>query len=180
MTQTKILLALVALAALSQPVQAEVADSQSSIVEVADSQTANTEAVEPSPIDPETLCMTQALYYEARGEGVRGQEAVAEVILQRTRSNAHPDTICGVVYEPYQFSFVSDGSTLQKLDETAWKAAYQLAERVVSGELVTSMTKRAQFYHEVNVRPYWAESMIRTAQIGNHVFYRQPPRSRSS
>ena len=158
MTQIRLIAVIAALAASSLPARAETTD----------------------PVEPETLCMAQALYYEARGEGVRGQEAVAEVILQRSRSSARPDTICGVVYEPYQFSFVTDGSTLQALDESAWKAAYHLAERVVKGELVTSLTRRAQFYHEVNARPAWAENMVRTAQIGNHVFYRLPPRTRSS
>ncbi len=74
----------------------------------------------------ERYCLTQALYYEARGEGVQGQLAVADVILQRQNSKYHPDTICDVVYEPYQFSFVSDGSTLREIDVEAWNKADDL------------------------------------------------------
>ena len=128
----------------------------------------------------EVTCMAQALYYEARGEGQNGQEAVAEVILQRVRSGAHPDTICGVVREPRQFSFLTDGSTLRALDAEAWQSAKQLAARIVRGEVVTSLTRRAQFYHQVDIQPAWANEMVRTAQIGNHVFYRPPGRVRAT
>ena len=151
MTQGGIILLLTALAAHSHQVKAEKA---------------------------EVTCMAQALYYEARGEGQNGQEAVAEVILQRTRSRAHPDTICGVVREPRQFSFLTDGSTLRELDADAWQSAKQLAARIVRGELVTSLTRRALFYHQVDIQPAWANEMVRTVQIGNHIFYRPPGRIR--
>ncbi len=122
----------------------------------------------------EVTCMTQALYYEARGEGQNGQEAVAEVILQRVRSGGHPDTICGVVREPRQFSFLTDGSTKREIDADAWQSAKELATRIVRGELVTSLTRRALFYHQVDVQPAWASEMVRTVKIGNHIFYRPP------
>jgi len=122
----------------------------------------------------QVTCMTEALYYEARGEGQSGQEAVAEVILQRVRSGAHPDTICGVVHEHRQFSFLTDGSTKRELDEDAWQSAKELATRIVRGELVTSLTRRALFYHQVDVQPAWASEMVRTVKIGKHIFYRPP------
>jgi N-acetylmuramoyl-L-alanine amidase len=122
----------------------------------------------------EVTCMAQALYYEARGEGQNGQEAVAEVILQRVRSGGHPDTICGVVREPRQFSFLTDGSTLRQIDADAWQSATQLAARIVRGELVTSFTRRALYYHQVDIQPAWATEMVRTVTIGNHIFYRPP------
>jgi spore germination cell wall hydrolase CwlJ-like protein len=128
----------------------------------------------------EVTCMAQALYYEARGEGQNGQEAVAEVILQRVRSGSHPDTICGVVHEPRQFSFLTDGSTSRALDADAWQSAKQLAARIVRGEVVTSLTRRAQFYHQVDIQPAWANEMIQTAKIGNHVFYRPAGRVRAT
>jgi spore germination cell wall hydrolase CwlJ-like protein len=124
----------------------------------------------------ERYCLSQALYYEARGEGLQGQLAVADVILQRQKSRYHPDTICGVVYEPYQFSFVSDGSTLREIDVEAWNRADNLAGRILRREVKTSLTGRAQFYHTKAVRPDWADTMIKTAEIGNHVFYRRAPR----
>ena len=105
----------------------------------------------------ERFCLTQALYYEARGEGVQGQLAVADVVLQRQRSKYHPDTICGVVYEPYQFSFVSDGSTLREIDVEAWNKADDLSGRILRHEVKTSLTGRALFYHTKAVRPDWAE-----------------------
>ena len=120
--------------------------------------------------------MAKALYYEARGEGERGQKAVAEVILHRVRSGKHPNTICGVVHEPYQFSFLNDGSTQRKLDVEAWEASTALAKRITRGEIVSGLTQRALFYHEATIRPKWTKAMVRTARIGNHVFYRQKDR----
>jgi spore germination cell wall hydrolase CwlJ-like protein len=124
----------------------------------------------------ERYCLTQALYYEARGEGVQGQLAVADVVLQRQRSKYHPDTICDVVYEPYQFSFVSDGSTLREIDIEAWNKADDLAGRILRREVKTTLTGRALFYHTKAVRPDWADTMVKTAEIGNHIFYRRAPR----
>jgi spore germination cell wall hydrolase CwlJ-like protein len=124
--------------------------------------------------------MAEALYYEARGEGVRGQEAVAEVILQRTRSNAHPKSICGVVHQPYQFSYLTDGSTKRKRDPEAWNAAIELAARILKGDVITSMTRKAMFYHTVDVLPDWASTMVMTARIGDHIFYRPKPVQRMS
>jgi hypothetical protein len=151
MSQSGIVLLLAALAAHSHQVRAE---------------------------NAEVTCMAQALYYEARGEGENGQEAVAEVILQRMRSETYPGTICGVVYEPRQFSFLTDGSALRRIDTEAWQAAKQLATRIVRGELVTSLTRHALFYHRFDIRPAWASDMVRTAKIGNHVFYRLPEQAR--
>ena len=124
----------------------------------------------------ERYCLTQALYYEARGEGERGQLAVADVILQRQQSKYHPNSICGVVYQPYQFSFVMDGSMLREIDVESWNRADDLSGRILRGEVKTSFTGRAQFYHTKDVRPEWADMMVKTAEIGNHIFYRRAPR----
>src|SRR5205814_6407491 len=112
-------------------------------------------------------CLTPGLDYAARGEGQDGHEALAEVILQRVRSGGHPDTICGVVREPRQFSFLTDGSTKHEIDADAWQSAKELATRIVRGELVTSLTRRALFYHQVDIQPAWASEMVRTVKIGN-------------
>jgi spore germination cell wall hydrolase CwlJ-like protein len=132
--------------------------------------------VEQAHEQVERYCLTQALYYEARGEGERGQLAVADVILQRQRSKYHPDTICDVVYQPYQFSFVTDGSTLREIDLDSWNKADDLAGRILRGEVKTSLTGRALFYHAKSVRPDWADEMVKTTEIGNHIFYRRAPR----
>jgi spore germination cell wall hydrolase CwlJ-like protein len=157
MSQGGILLLIAALAAHGQHLKAEQAAEQ---------------AANRAANQVESTCLAQALYYEARGEGERGEEAVAEVILHRARSGHHPDTICGVVHEPHQFSFLQDGSTRRKLDPEAWKAANSLAARIIRGEIVTDMTRSATFYHQADVRPGWADAFVRTAQVGNHIFYR--------
>jgi spore germination cell wall hydrolase CwlJ-like protein len=122
----------------------------------------------------ERSCLAQAIYYEARGESERGQQAVAEVILHRARGGTHPRSICAVVYEPHQFSFVDDGSTQRKVDADAWKAADRLAWTIIRGELVTSFTRNAMFYHNTDVQPGWTAKMVRTTQIGRHIFYQRP------
>ena len=126
-------------------------------------------------VQAERNCLTQALYYEARGEGERGQEAVAEVILRRTKTSNHPSTVCGVVREPHQFSFLTDGSMSRKVDRRAWEASYDLAVRILSGKIVTSLTHRATHYHQVDIRPAWSKDFVRTATVGNHVFYEARP-----
>ena len=128
----------------------------------------------------EQTCMAEALYYEARGEGVRGQEAVAEVILQRARSGSQPKSVCGVVHQPYQFSYLTDGSTKRKRDPEAWNEATELAERILKGDVVTSMTRKAMYYHTVDVLPDWASTMVMTAKIGDHIFYRPKPAAKRS
>lgn len=124
----------------------------------------------------ERYCLTQAMYYEARGEGEMGQLAVADVILQRQRSKYHPNTICGVVYQPYQFSFVSDGSMLREIDVEAWNKAVDLAGRILNRKVTTGLTGHALFYHAKDIRPEWADAMVKTIEIGNHIFYRQGAR----
>jgi spore germination cell wall hydrolase CwlJ-like protein len=122
----------------------------------------------------ERSCLTQALYYEARGEGERGEEAVAEVILHRVQSRRYPNSICGVVYEPHQFSFVDDGSRTRARDPDAWGAAKRLAGRIMHDGVEASLTRGAMFYHTVDVQPEWSASFVRTVKIGRHIFYRIP------
>ena len=128
----------------------------------------------------EKSCLTEALYYEARGEGVRGQEAVAEVILQRAHTGSHPKSVCDVVHQPYQFSYLTDGSTKHKPDPELWQATNELAARILKGDIVTSMTRKATYYHAVDALPDWASTMVMTARIGDHVFYRPKPVQRLS
>ena len=128
----------------------------------------------------EKSCLTEALYYEARGEGVRGEEAVAEVILQRAHSSSHPKSVCDVVHQPYQFSYLTDGSKKHKPDPAVWQATTELAARILKGDVVTSMTRKATYYHTVEVLPDWASTMVMTARIGDHIFYRPKPVQRMS
>jgi hypothetical protein len=131
----------------------------------------------------EHRCLAQALYYEARGEGVAGQKAVAEVIFHRMRTGNYGHSICAVVFEGAdkpgcQFSFACNGElTLPKVPE-AWMRAQMLAARILTGEeRMDDETGGAISFHAVSVNPDWANYLQRTVQIGNHVFYKNPSRA---
>lgn len=125
-------------------------------------------------------CLAEAMYYEARGEGERGEMAVAEVVFHRLQGGGYGRSICAVVYEGAprtgcQFSFACDGSRSRPKSPEDWRRAEVLAARILAGELALSdVTGDAMNYHAAYMRPIWAAKLIRTAQIGNHVFYRQP------
>ena len=133
----------------------------------------------------ESQCLAEVMYYEARGEGLAGQKAVAEVVLRRIHNKNYANTVCGVVHEGVQpgrksgcqFTFACDGSLNHKRDEEAWGQARLLAEKIMSGGVrLGNQTGSAIAYHSVGVSPPWSENMLRTAQIGNHIFYRFMPR----
>ena len=148
--------------------------------------TAAVKAVE-SPVElaaarltAESHCLAEAMYYEARGEGIDGQKAVAEVVLQRTRNRNYANTVCAVVYEGVepgrldcQFSFACDGSRDRPKEEEVWGETRLLAEKIMTGQVkLANKTQRAIAYHSVEVTPFWSSSMVKTVRIGNHVFYR--------
>jgi hypothetical protein len=134
-----------------------------------------------STLIAEHRCLTEALYYEARGEGQRGQQAVAEVVFHRLSTGRYGRSICAVVYEGAtrpgcQFSFTCDGSMHHLREESAWKNAEQLAEQILTGAIrLGDATGGAINYHAATVSPAWAPALAETAQIGNHIFYRKPP-----
>ncbi|HXS05308.1 MAG TPA: cell wall hydrolase [Rhizomicrobium sp.] len=126
----------------------------------------------------EHQCLSEALYYEARGEGSNGQRAVAEVVLHRLRTGNYGRSICAVVYEGAtrpgcQFSFTCDRSMHRLRDQAAWRDAEQLAAEILTGAVkLGNATGGAINYHATSVSPYWAPTLKKTAQIGNHIFYR--------
>lgn len=126
-------------------------------------------------------CLAQALYFEARGESVLGQFAVAEVILNRVESRSYPDTICGVVKQGTgqrhrcQFSFYCDGRAEVISEPRAYEQVGKVAEIVLNG-WDRSLTDGATHYHTKAVSPGWSKVFPRTATIGYHHFYRQPVR----
>jgi len=135
----------------------------------------------------ERECLAEAMYYEARSEGVVGQKAVAEVVFHRMRNRNYPGTICGVVFEgsqlkrACQFSFTCNGDMRRAKNPRAWAEARLLAAKIMTGTVqLGDITDDATSYHAVYVDPVWAGQLIKTVQIGNHIFYRLPPRSRSS
>jgi len=135
-------------------------------------------AAQPAPEgDADWQCLTEAVYFEARGESLEGQIAVAEVILNRRDSGLYPRSVCGVVKQRggggCQFSYVCDG----RADRMREKAAADLAGRIARAMLDGGprvLTDGATHFHTGGVRPEWSKRFARTAKIGAHVFYRQP------
>jgi spore germination cell wall hydrolase CwlJ-like protein len=132
-------------------------------------------------------CLAEAMYYEARGEGVEGQKAIAEVVFHRMRARGYPRSICGVVYQGAhfqrgcQFSFACDGELDQRKSAGAWARSYSLAGRIMVGIVhLGDITGNAISFHAVDAQPDWADRLERTTQIGNHVFYRALPRTKPS
>jgi len=132
----------------------------------------------------EHKCLSEAMYYEARGEGVNGQMAIAEVIFHRLRKGSYGRSICGVVFEGAarhgcQFSFACNGDMSRPKSARAWQRAQYLAAKILVGQArLTNATDGAVNFHAISVAPDWSAEMERTTQIGNHVFYKNAPRSR--
>lgn len=122
-------------------------------------------------------CLTQAVYYEARGETPAGQAAVAQVVLNRVRHPAFPKSICGVVFQgaygrgTCQFSFACDGSMRKRREPGAWARAERVATRALSGSVMGDIGNATHF-HTINVSPGWGPRMTRVGQVGLHIFYR--------
>jgi spore germination cell wall hydrolase CwlJ-like protein len=126
----------------------------------------------------EHRCLSEVMYYEARGEGEDGKRAIAEVVFHRMAHGNYGHSICAVVYEGAghagcQFSFACDGELAQPKEAEPWRATQILAARILTGEVrLTDATGNATNFHAVSVTPDWSGDMERTVQIGNHVFYR--------
>ncbi|MGG6897315.1 cell wall hydrolase [Rhizobium sp. BR 315] len=126
----------------------------------------------------EQQCLATGIYFEARGESVKGQAAVAQVILNRVRNPAYPKTICGVVYQnedwhnACQFSFACDNVKERVNSPEHWRIARQVAMAVTAGKIWLPEVGSATNYHAVYVRPNWAAEMVKVGRIGMHIFYR--------
>ena len=127
--------------------------------------------------DGEWQCLAQALYFEARGESIKGEFAVAEVIMNRRDSPRYPATICGVVNQGgnggCQFSYTCDGYADHIREPEAYALAGKIARLMLDGA-PRDLTLGATHFATRSVRPAWASHFARTAAIGAHVFYRQP------
>ena len=129
----------------------------------------------------EWACLAEALYFEARGETVKGQFAVAEVILNRVSSLSFPDTICGVINQgtgrkfACQFTYTCDGRAEVIREPKAYEMVGKVAKMVMEG-MPRTLTDGATFYHTKAVRPRWARVFERTVTIGFHHFYKKPVR----
>jgi hypothetical protein len=121
-------------------------------------------------------CLTEAVYYEAGSESDDGQRAVAQVVLNRVRHAAFPNSVCGVVYQGSQrttgcqFTFTCDGSLARVPSRSGWQRAMDVARRALDGE-VYAPVGHATHYHAAWMVPYWASSVAMIGQVGGHIFY---------
>ena len=129
----------------------------------------------------EWTCLTEALYFEARGEKVKGIFAVAEVILNRVDDARYPSSVCGVVNQGTgekfrcQFTYTCDGRPETIGDKRAYERVGKIAGAMLSGR-TRYLTKGATHYHTKSVKPKWSRVFPRTTTIGYHHFYKQPSR----
>jgi spore germination cell wall hydrolase CwlJ-like protein len=125
-----------------------------------------------APLDQQTNCLATAVYFESRGESVEGQLAVARVVINRAASGRYPPTWCGVVKQPYQFSFVRHGEFPQvDTGSDAWMKAEAVAE-LAAANVVPSVAPDVLWYHADYVAPTWRHNLQEVQQIGAHIFYR--------
>ena len=130
-------------------------------------------------------CLSEALYFEARGETVKGQFAVAEVILNRVKSGRFPDSLCGVIKQgtgrkyQCQFTYTCDGNKEVIAEPRAYERVSKVARAAMDG-IAAELTSGATHYHTTAVRPSWARVYEQTARIGVHLFYRHTYRTASN
>lgn len=126
----------------------------------------------------EQKCLTTAIYFEARGEEIKGQVGVAQVILNRVRNPAYPSSVCGVVYQNAewtnrcQFSFACDGIPDLITDRRSYRLAGDVAMAASGGKIFLPEVASSTHYYANYVNPNWAKAMERMAQIGAHFFLR--------
>lgn len=134
----------------------------------------------------EHKCLSEVLYYEARGEGLSGQKAIAEVVFHRMNHGDYGHSICAVVYEGKdkpgcQFSFACNGDVRRPKQMAAWRQSEKLAAAILTGQVaLKNATGGALNFHAISVTPDWADTLEKTTQIGNHIFYRNGSHSRDS
>ena len=127
--------------------------------------------VDPGCQDDEQLCLAKAVYFEARGESLEGQLAVAEVVLNRAASGRYPTTLCGVVTQHAQFSFIRRGRfPAVRMSNDCWRKALAIAD-IARNKLANEVPSNVLWYHANYVAPAWGRWHVRVAQIGAHIFY---------
>jgi spore germination cell wall hydrolase CwlJ-like protein len=123
-------------------------------------------------------CLAEAVYFEARGEAVRGQIAVAQVVMNRTFSGYYPNTVCGVVYQnkyhhmACQFTFACDNNPDVVTEPDMWDRARKIAKAMLDGQLWLPEVAKSTHYHAYWVHPSWVAEMKKMYKFGVHTFYR--------
>ena len=124
----------------------------------------------PEDVEGDMKCLAGAVYFESKGETLEGQLAVARVIINRAKSGRFADSLCGVVYQPSQFSFVRGGGMPPiRTASHAWREAVAIAQ-IALDDSWDSQAEGALFFHARRVSPGWGKT--RLASIDNHIFYR--------
>jgi spore germination cell wall hydrolase CwlJ-like protein len=133
----------------------------------------------------EFQCLAEALYFEARGETIKGQFAVAEVIRNRVKSSRFPNSYCGVINQgtgkkhQCQFSYTCDGHPEIVAEPAAFAVVARVARATIDGKS-PDITNGATFYHTTAVRPSWSRKFTNTARFGVHLFYSRGARTASN
>lgn len=117
-------------------------------------------------------CLSMNIYYEARNQSIRGQQAVADVTLNRVKHKRWPNTVCGVVYQRMQFSWTINGRHYTPRDKDAWKQAKAIAFDILENNGKDRFSDGAVFYHADYVNPRWNRNMVKITQIETHIFYK--------
>jgi spore germination cell wall hydrolase CwlJ-like protein len=123
----------------------------------------------PSPQDNEASCLAKAVYFESRGEPLTGQLAVANVILNRRSSGRFGQSICEIISQPAQFSFVRGGQLGTPKEGAVWRTAQAIAQIALNGWW-SDVSARATHFHATYVQPGWND-LMKVASIGQHIFY---------
>lgn len=156
----------------------------SSLLVISSQYTAGMETLFSYDSHPEEWCLAQNIYYEARGSSFADQIAVADVVLNRKEDSRYPNTICGVVRDSKkddegniiknkcQFSWYCDGKPDWPRNETAWKRSQALAYQMLNNNAYVGITEGSTHYHATYVVPSWADSLVMTGQIGEHIYYK--------
>lgn len=123
-------------------------------------------------LDAEATCLATAVYFESMGESLEGQLAVAQVVLNRASSGRYPTTLCAVVKQKAQFSFVRSGQ-FPRVDAScaAWRKAQAIA-RIAAAKMAQVIPTDVLWYHADYVAPSWGRRLARVEKIGAHIFYR--------
>ncbi len=123
-------------------------------------------------------CLAEAIYFESRGEAVRGQMAVAQVVMNRVFSGKYPDTVCGVVYQnkyrhfACQFTFACDNNPDVIREPEMWERAKKISKATLDGQIWLPEVGKSTHYHAYWVRPSWVAEMKKMYKFGVHTFYR--------
>ncbi len=137
------------------------------------------QAVDPSgekALDDAITCLARSIYWEARGEGVAGQEAIANVVMNRLGHEGFPETVCAVVTEgkeqgACQFSWWCDGHSDAAEEAKSYASAKEISRKALNRQL-DDRTKGAFYFHNRNLTPSWSTEYIKTAEVGDHIFYK--------